>query len=281
MRIEKISDLGPWMAFIKEVSSDPELLSPCIGTPYYFEHNLLMAVNRPGQTVLGICQDDEPAGLFVFIVSPEERNVEMKVDVCRSAAVYETMIEYMLEEYAGYQADFVFNPANRLLKELLERKEAEFDPVQIKMMFSGRCPAINTDGVELLSEPYREQYFDLHRRDVYWTGEKVAESDQFHVLIGVEDRCLTAYLDVTCKMGENEIYNMQVKDPDRESEWGRKLLAKALEMNQPNGMMVLADAENTGEVAMYESVGFEKVPGQNFVTATWILPPEKEEHDGD
>ncbi|MBR5960887.1 MAG: hypothetical protein IKZ98_07795 [Clostridia bacterium] len=275
MRIEKIRDLEPWMDFIKEVSSNPELLSPCIGTPYYFERNLLMAVNRPGQNVIGVFQDDEPAGIFVFIVDPEERNVEMKVDVCRSAAAYETVLEYMQEEYAGYQADFVFNPANRLLKELLERKGAEFDPVQAKMMFSGHCPAIDTDGVELLSAPYREQYFALHRRDVYWTGEKVAEAEKFRVLIGVEGGCVAAYVDVTCKMGENEIYNLQVKDPAREEEWSRKLLAKALEMNRPNAMMTLVNAEDAAELALYESVGFEKVPGQVFVTVTWILPAKK------
>lgn len=52
MHIEKVKDLEPWMEFVKEVNNDPAFASPCIGTPYYFERNLLMAVNRPGQTVI-------------------------------------------------------------------------------------------------------------------------------------------------------------------------------------------------------------------------------------
>ena len=275
MHTEIIRDLGPWMEFIKDVNSDPAFACPCIGTPHLFECNLLKAVNHPGEIVLGVLQEGRMAGLFVLIVSPEEQYVEMKVDISRSAAAYEAMIDYMQEQYPGFHADFVFNPANRLLKDVLIRKGAEFDPEQVKMVFSGCCPAVNTDGIELLSERYKEQYLAMHRRDVYWTGEKVIETDRFRVFIAVENGKVEGLLDVTCNMIENEPYDLQVKDPARESEWGRKLLAKALEMNQPNGMMVLADVENTAEAALYESVGFEKVPGQNFVTATWILPPEK------
>ena len=94
------------------------------------------------------------------------------------------------------------------------------------------------------------------------------------MLIGVENGSVAGYLDVTCKMGENEVYNLQVKDPARETEWSRKLLAKALEMNRPNGMIVLAN-EDTAEVNLFESVGFEKVPEQRYATVTWILPAKK------
>ena len=275
MRIEKITDLEPWMGFIKEINSDPRFVSPCIGTPYYFERNLLMAVNRPGQTVIGVFQDDEPAGLFVFIVSSDDQNVEMKVDVCRSAEAYEAVIEYMQEEYAGCQADFVFNPDNRLLTDLLIRKGAAFDPVQVKMVFSGVCPAIDTEGVEVLSERYHEQYLAMHVRDVYWTGDKVIKADKFRVFIGVEEGLVTGYADVSYRLKENEVYSLQVKDPARETEWSRKLLAKALEMNRPNGMMVLVNEEDTSETALFESVGFEKVPGHRYVTVTWMLPVAK------
>ena len=275
MRIEKITDLEPWMGFIKEINSDPEFASPCICTPYAFERNLLMAVDRPEQTVLGVFQNDEMTGLFVFIVSPEERNVEMKVDVCRNAEAYEAVIDYMQEEYAGFQADFVFNPDNCLLKDLLIRKGAAFDPVQVKMVFSDVCPAIDTEGVEVLSERYHEQYLAMHVRDVYWTGDKVIKADKFRVFIGVEEGLVTGYADVSYRLKENEVYSLQVQDLARETEWSRKLLAKALEMNRPNGMMVLVNEEDTSETALFESVGFEKVPGHRYVTVTWMLPVAK------
>ena len=43
-------------------------------------------------------------------------------------------------------------------------------------------------------------------------------------------------------------------------------------MNSPREMMVLANEEDTAEVTLFESVGFEKMPGQKYVTVTWILP---------
>ena len=272
MRNEKVTNLTPWMGFIKEINSDPEFASPGISSPYLFEHNLIMAVNRPDQIVLGVWQDNEMAGLFVLIISRDDKNVEMKVDACRSAEALEAVIVYMQETYPGFQADFVFNPANRLLKELLIRKGATFDPEQVWMEFSGHCPDIDTEGVEVLSEPYKEQYLAMHVRDVYWTGEKVLESDRFRVLIGVEDGCVAGYLDVTCRMEENEVYSLLVKPSDRETGWSRKLLVKALEMNTPRGMMVLTNVEDIADTALYESVGFEKVPGRNSITATWIIP---------
>lgn len=115
----------------------------------------------------------------------------------------------------------------------------------------------------------------MHVRDVFWTGDKVIEADEFRVFIGVENGLVTGYLDVTCKMNENEVYSLQVKDPARETEWSRKMLAKALEMNRPKGMIVLANEEDANEVALFESVGFEKIPEQRYVTVTWMIPAAK------
>ena len=47
---------------------------------------------------------------------------------------------------------------------------------------------------------------------------------------------------------------------------------KALEMNRPNGMMLLVDADNTPAICLYASMGFAKVQGQNNLTAHWTVP---------
>lgn len=52
----------------------------------------------------------------------------------------------------------------------------------------------------------------------------------------------------------------------------RKLLAKALEMNHPNSMMLLVDVDNYPAINLYESMGFAKVQGQNNLTAHWTVP---------
>ena len=71
---------------------------------------------------------------------------------------------------------------------------------------------------------------------------------------------------------ENEPYDLLVLEEYRGMGYGRKLLAKALERNQPNGMMLLVDADNDPAIHLYESVGFAKVQGQNNLTAHWTLP---------
>lgn len=60
----------------------------------------------------------------------------------------------------------------------------------------------------------------------------------------------------------------------RRKGYGRKLLAKALEMNQPNGMMLLVDVDNDSAMRLYESMGFFKVQGQNNLTAHWTVPEQ-------
>ena len=45
------------------------------------------------------------------------------------------------------------------------------------------------------------------------------------------------------------------------------LLAKAIEFNKPNQMMVVVDVDNKEEVELYTAAGFVKLEGQNSVTA--------------
>ena len=57
--------------------------------------------------------------------------------------------------------------------------------------------------------------------------------------------------------------------------YGRKLLAKALDMNRPNGMMLLVDVDNEPAIRLYASMGFAKAQGQNNLTAHWRIPDGK------
>ena len=54
--------------------------------------------------------------------------------------------------------------------------------------------------------------------------------------------------------------------------YGRKLLAKAIESNIPNGMFLYLDADNTPALRLYESMGFVKADGQNNLTSHWAIP---------
>ena len=51
--------------------------------------------------------------------------------------------------------------------------------------------------------------------------------------------------------------------------YDRKLMFKALELNRPNGMMLMVDVDRITAIQLFESVGFEKVKNQNNLTAHW------------
>ncbi|MBD5460380.1 MAG: GNAT family N-acetyltransferase [Lachnospiraceae bacterium] len=78
---------------------------------------------------------------------------------------------------------------------------------------------------------------------------------------------MVGYLDVTCCHEENEPYDLWVREEYRRKGYGRKLLAKALEMNKPKGMMLLVEIHNEAAIHLYESMGFEKMDNQNSVAA--------------
>ena len=71
---------------------------------------------------------------------------------------------------------------------------------------------------------------------------------------------------------ENEPNDLRVLEAYRRRGWGRRLLAKAIELNRPHGMMLLVDTDNVPALRLYESMGFEKAEGENSLTASWQIP---------
>ena len=93
--------------------------------------------------------------------------------------------------------------------------------------------------------------------------------ERFRTFLAIHDGKVVGYLDVTYIFKENEPFDLFVLTEYRRRGYGRKLLAKALEQNEPNGMMLLVDADNVPAIHLYESMGFAKVQGQNNLTAHW------------
>ncbi len=271
--IQKLTSLDSVMDFIRDVQQDPVFSDPMLSTDEQWENNLLRSVKREDEEVLGVYQDGILTGFFVFLITVADRNIEMIVGLSRFAEAYAEITDYLQGKYPGYQADFVFNPQNFLLRELLEQKGARFDPEQQKMVYSGKLPEVNTEGIVSLSDEYFEQYAAIHNTDMFWTAEKVAKRhDRFNVFLAVDHGNVVGYSDVTNCYGENEIYDILVKEEYRRRGWGRKLLAKVLKENESSGLMLLVDIDNNPAMALYESMGLVKVQGQNNITTFWKMP---------
>lgn len=272
--VRQLDSLDGWEGFIRDLGADPAFSDPMLSTQEELEVNLLRAFENPNKHVLGVFSPEGgKLGLFVFLSSAPDRNVEMLVGLSRSPAAYEEIVAWLRGAFPGYQADFVFNPANRPLRELLRRLGAFFDPEQQTMVLTGETPFVDTAGVEPLNEAYLPQYLAMHSTDMFWTGEKVARTpERFSVFLAIEDSVVAGYIDVTNCYEENEPCDLLVKEAYRRRGWGRKLLAKAIEENRPRDMMLLVDTDNAGAIALYSAMGFTTAPGRNSQTANWQIP---------
>ena len=178
------------------------------------------------------------------------------------------MMDYLKKNYAGFQADFVYNPKNFLLHQKMADVGAAFETEQQKMILKDSVPYQSDKQVVLYKPEYKEQYIHLHSTDVYWTAEKVIDAlDRFRIILAIENNMVVGYLDITHKYDENEPYDVFVKEEYRGKGYGKAMLAKATELNKPKDMMLLVDIDNLAAIAMYEKLGFVKKENENNVTA--------------
>ena len=271
--IRAIKGYDECRAFASGFQGDPCFSDPTLCSEEQLRCNLIQSIEHPEQScVFGVYREDQMIGLFAFLVSRDEKYLEMLVGLSREQEAYTEMLAYLEQHFPVFDADFVFNPGNFLLKELLEQREAEFEPEQQKMRLVNAVPEVDTTGVELLSDRYAAQYCAIHTTDVYWTGERVMQAqDRFRTLLAIQNGKVVGYADVTYTFQENEPFDLLLLEEYRRRGFGRRLLAKALEMNAPNAMVLHVDVDNTPAIRLYASMGFEKVPGQNILTAHWTV----------
>ena len=152
--------------------------------------------------------------------------------------------------------------------EKLAERKAEFFEEQYKMSYSKKPCAADTGGVKLLTPEYEADYVEMHNKDLYWTGDRViGAKDRFRTYIALENGVLCGYIDVTFNHEENEIFDLLVKPEYRNRGYGKRLLCKALEENEPNGMILTVNVGNEAALHVYRTVGFETVEHENSLTA--------------
>lgn len=271
--IRTIKSYDECRAFAADFHEDENFSDPMLCTEEQVRGNLIKSIAQPERhCVFGVYRGEQLVGLFAFLVLHDERYLEMLVGLSRERDAYLEMFCHVEKCYPAYRADFVFNPGNCHLRELLALRGAEFEPEQQKMVFGGQAPTVDTSGIELLSARYAAQYCALHNKNMYWTGEKVLQAqDRFRTFLALHGETVVGYLDVTYIFEENEPFDLYVAEKYRRMGYARKLLAAALERNRPRGMMLLVATDNAPALSLYASMGFAKVTGQNNLTAHLTL----------
>ncbi len=257
--------------FVDSFYNDPDFADPMLTNAEQMENNLLKSIRKPeNHRVFGIFRENTIIGLFAFLVLQEEKYLEMLVGLSRQREACCGMFSYITRNFSGYSADFVFNPRNAPLRQLLTEKGAEFEPEQQKMVLCKTVPDMDTTGVEAYSQRYAQQYFAIHNKEMYWTGEKVAAApERFRTFLAIEEGQVIGYIDVPHCFQENEPFDLFVLPEYRRRGWGRKLLAKAVEENHPKGMMLLVEVADEAAIRLYCSAGFVKADGPSSLTAHW------------
>lgn len=274
--IRCLTEFFPYRDYINSIQSDRELADTKNETAEEILAELKKASARPDHLMLGVFRDEALLGIFEVLVLPEDRYLELLLGLSAEREAYEALLDHLQKQYPGFQADFVFSPLHRFWKSVLTRRRVEFETEQQKMLFSHCSIDVDTSGVELLSPETRDQYLLIHNRDLYWTGERVIRApERFRSFVAVEDGKVVGYLDVTCCFEENEPYDLLVKEEHRGRGFGRKLLARALRMNEPKEMMLFVDVDNYPAIRLYESLGFIRAEGKNLTTAHWMIPSER------
>lgn len=267
-----IKEIDKYKNFIQSFLGDDKYSDPMLVTEEQIKCNLLNSIYKKNNRVLGAFEECQLIGLFVFLVEEEEKYLEMLVGLSRSKEVYFDLFTYLKKEFIGYKCDFVFNPRNDLLKSILVDNRARFDKEQLKMKHQFFAEYKPVHKIELLSRKYHGQYIKIHSKDLYWTAEKVVKArDKFTTLIALDGNQVVGYIDFTFCFEENEPYDLFVLPDFRKKEYGKSLLATALEINKPKDMMLLVDFDNHPAIKLYESLGFIEVPSEKILTAHLLI----------
>ena len=253
-----------YMGFAKDINSDSNFCTPIYSSDEELFSRLLDSPKQSNKLVLGCFEGGTLLGLFVLLVEEQP--------LSRSVQAYEELWAFLKERFPGWQCDFVFNPNNRPLRGLLEQSSAEFDVEQQKMLLSGEPDPSSDSRIQLYSPQFRAGYAAIHSTNVYWTAEKVlAAPERFRIILAIENNQVVGYIDITHNYEENEPFDVFVKENCRRKGYARAMLAKAIELNRPKAMVLTVNVDNAPAIALYESMGFTQVKGQNSITAHLTL----------
>lgn len=265
--ITEIRSFECYEGFIQKIAADPDHKDPHFT---YNESNLYRALENPNAKAYIVTENDVVMGLFVWLVLPEEKYIELLVGLAKHEAPLREMLAFLEAEHPHCQMDFILNPQNSAFRRVLEQKGAAFDPEQVKMRWEKAIAPIRPHDILPLTAQWEEQYRALHETEIYWTADKVlAAGDRFRVFIAVKEQVLIGYIDVTYGYAENEPYALWVVEEYTGQGYGQSLLAVAAAQNAPARMIAFIDADDAAMLEIYRAAGFSPVAGHNHIYATY------------
>lgn len=265
--VEEIHSFEKYKAFIDAISENIALKDPHFE---YDENNLYGSLKKDNQKAYITKVGAEITGLYVWLILPEDNYIEMIVGLSKEEDSFEEMLSFVEINYKGYQLDCVINPQNISFVRALKTRNAVFEKEQQWLVYKNKIDKLMEFDIVLFSQKYQAQYINKHNKDGYWTAEKViAANNKFRTFLAIEQDTVIGYIDVTYCFEKNEIYDLWVDESFQGKGYEQALVQAAIDRNVPNRMLVLVDVDNLSEIEMFQSVGFEAVPGTNSIYASY------------
>lgn len=120
--IKEIHSFAEYEGFINELARDPIYSDPHFT---YSKENLYRSLKREGEYAFVVLGNGVAEGLFIWLVLPEDRYIEMIIGYTREEKAFAEMLSYMEQNYYGYSMDFVFNPLNAAISHQIEKLSLE------------------------------------------------------------------------------------------------------------------------------------------------------------
>lgn len=146
--IVTIDSFEKYRAFILDISRDPLFCDPHFT---YDSDNLYGSLHRKDESAFAVVTDGTVQGLFVWLILPDRRYMEMLIGLTRSEAAFPRCCSIWRKAIRAIRpiscSTRKHGPISRS-----GRERRLFDGEQQKMLLTGPGPAISTDCVE----PYAE-----------------------------------------------------------------------------------------------------------------------------
>ena len=262
-RIYNITEPLEWM--------DSLIHDELLSTPFCGRERVLSLAQKGGNLLLEAYKGGRRLGIFCLMVLDEEKYIETLFLYAREKGAYEILLKYLRETYPGYEAWFVLNPKNPVLRPFLSERHAFFYEEQRYMEYCGG-EADNPDEVIPYCDLYQDEYIKIHSRDGYWDGGKVLEKkEDFCIFLSIKSGRIAGYMDLSQGSGIKEIMDLLVLPEYRNQGIGSLLLRKAIFFSRESRLVLTVDTSNAPANHLYEKMGFREIPMNGAVTAKLTL----------
>ena len=270
--IKKILNEVEALSFIKPLINDKIYSNPMLKTEEQININLLRVIYDSEDFVIGVYNNEELIGVFSFIIEKEEKYLELLFAYSKDYNAYIEMMNYLINNYKGYNCDFIINPNNMIFIDVLKKYNSIFEPLQYYMELEYIVDYKHNKNIIFYDDKYKDEYINIHEKDMYWTAEKTVEAkDRFKILLAIDNNKVIGYIDYTYRFNNNEPYSLYVTKDYRNKGFGKALLYEAIKDNLPNNMSLRVDYDNYQAINLYEQLGFVKDESNSSILVKVIL----------